>query len=1013
MASIVDEIRNDREKGAKRLESEYKAGLMALARRFCADESNAEELVNRTFAAVVENIDGYLEQSAFFGWMSKILINLYSKDTRRKSNEMEFNCAEVPEGEPDDEACARVFREVDASILRDAIDRLPHDMKQTLMMHYFMDMPVKEVARVLSIPSGTVMWRLHYARKILGAKLGANVKKTIVAIAGAAILLVAGAAVVLGIADVVPTAEDAGREAVVQGVAMAGEGDASREPSGEPPSAASSAAGASSTPQTSSPQQGEQTMKKSRGIRATLKSMLAALIANTIQLNAAPDNGDGYIESEGDAFVSLGHCAGPNTKLEVDFQLTEVEFDTKPFGSWGNNTSIPMFSLYISHTGDYVARYSWDGTDVDGARQAINCNIADLKRHVISFDASTVTYASTNVTDGGEAYSYKFTKGFSTKTSPYPLAVFARGGDVPATQPGHFGGATKMRVYGVKIYESGTLVKTYTPCLKGGVPGLKVTGPGVDTFVTGIDVTKVKYGGDILVEKDDPYLSTGDFNDVTKASASGVSVYFDTRYVVTPASRIEFDFAPLTPNIPVSGYNHAPEFMYAQGPSRGGTRNEIEIVGRTSTGYLGYKLGYSDYHDFKVPMSTAFNIRRTLSIDSHKLVMTTAGYTNSVDTISADWGVETDMNTVTLQLATATEGNYFAPMKIYGLKIFEGDELARDYRPVVTNGVTGLIDAAHPENAPLLAKTYGASARRRMFEAGGDIACADGSDEAYLEFNGEGRIDTGCVVTKDSRIDADLSLWEANNGLPQYFLYQEPSKGSGVVAYLYMSTESTQKFNYKFEDCNDYTGRSTSIPVSNDRRQFTLDGPNDRITVTRGGEVEYDDALAGNLTRSDGGTVKMVIGNSSCRMRLYGFKVTTDGTVVRDYVPYVTNGVAGLYDLVGAKFYPLAGGKVRGRGAKGRDEFVVRPQPTRIDIGGTGTLACFAAGAQRYDWYENGNLIEGETGDSLKLQWVKLRPHTRTYSVVPVYTVFNETVKGETATAEVEFKPLGTAIILR
>ena len=142
MASIVDEIRNDREKGAKRLESEYKAGLMALARRFCDDESNAEELVNRTFAAVVENIDSYLEQSAFFGWMSKILINLYSKDTRRKSNENEFNCAEIPEGEPDDEACARVFREVDASILREAIDRLPHDMKQTLMMHYFMDMPV-------------------------------------------------------------------------------------------------------------------------------------------------------------------------------------------------------------------------------------------------------------------------------------------------------------------------------------------------------------------------------------------------------------------------------------------------------------------------------------------------------------------------------------------------------------------------------------------------------------------------------------------------------------------------------------------------------------------------------------------------------------------------------------------------------------------------------------------------------------------------------------------------------
>ena len=53
---IVEEIRQDREKGAKRLESEYKAGLMALARRFCADSSDAEELVNATFATVISAI---------------------------------------------------------------------------------------------------------------------------------------------------------------------------------------------------------------------------------------------------------------------------------------------------------------------------------------------------------------------------------------------------------------------------------------------------------------------------------------------------------------------------------------------------------------------------------------------------------------------------------------------------------------------------------------------------------------------------------------------------------------------------------------------------------------------------------------------------------------------------------------------------------------------------------------------------------------------------------------------
>ncbi|MBR0056558.1 MAG: hypothetical protein IJP66_04450 [Kiritimatiellae bacterium] len=38
---IVEELRQDREKGARRLVNEYKAGLMTLARRFCFDEGVA------------------------------------------------------------------------------------------------------------------------------------------------------------------------------------------------------------------------------------------------------------------------------------------------------------------------------------------------------------------------------------------------------------------------------------------------------------------------------------------------------------------------------------------------------------------------------------------------------------------------------------------------------------------------------------------------------------------------------------------------------------------------------------------------------------------------------------------------------------------------------------------------------------------------------------------------------------------------------------------------------------
>ena len=191
---LVEELRNNPEAGARRLETEYKAGLLALARRLCADEGDAEELVNGTFAEVVRSIDRYAEQSAFFGWMARIMIHLNGRKNDRKSNRTVVASEESPDAVADPDADARLFREVDAALLRDAIDGLPADIRKTLVMHCFMDMSVKDVARFLALPVGTVTWRLHYARQMLAAKLGVATRKPGVKMVLLALLLAAGLA---------------------------------------------------------------------------------------------------------------------------------------------------------------------------------------------------------------------------------------------------------------------------------------------------------------------------------------------------------------------------------------------------------------------------------------------------------------------------------------------------------------------------------------------------------------------------------------------------------------------------------------------------------------------------------------------------------------------------------------------------------------------------------------------------------------------------------------------------
>ena len=138
---IVEELRNNRENGAKRLEIEYKVGLMTMARRFYVDESDAEELVNRTFAAVVDGIDGYLARSAFFTWMCQIMSNIYAADVRRKSNATVTYPGEVPDM-TDEAGISRIFDSIDASIVRTAVEKLPKEMREVILLHYFADMSI-------------------------------------------------------------------------------------------------------------------------------------------------------------------------------------------------------------------------------------------------------------------------------------------------------------------------------------------------------------------------------------------------------------------------------------------------------------------------------------------------------------------------------------------------------------------------------------------------------------------------------------------------------------------------------------------------------------------------------------------------------------------------------------------------------------------------------------------------------------------------------------------------------
>jgi RNA polymerase sigma-70 factor (ECF subfamily) len=58
-----------------------------------------------------------------------------------------------------------------ALAVADGLEGLPAVQRQILALRFYTDLPVREIARLLDIPEGTVTSRLHTAVAAIGARL--------------------------------------------------------------------------------------------------------------------------------------------------------------------------------------------------------------------------------------------------------------------------------------------------------------------------------------------------------------------------------------------------------------------------------------------------------------------------------------------------------------------------------------------------------------------------------------------------------------------------------------------------------------------------------------------------------------------------------------------------------------------------------------------------------------------------------------------------------------------------
>lgn len=105
-----------------------------------------------------------IRQPEFFTtWMTRILIRVCYRELRRRTRQQE---APVEEQGAED---------YDGLPLREAIERLPEELRQVIVLRYFTGLTQAETAQALEIPQGTVVTRQRRALALLRMELEEDV----------------------------------------------------------------------------------------------------------------------------------------------------------------------------------------------------------------------------------------------------------------------------------------------------------------------------------------------------------------------------------------------------------------------------------------------------------------------------------------------------------------------------------------------------------------------------------------------------------------------------------------------------------------------------------------------------------------------------------------------------------------------------------------------------------------------------------------------------------------------
>ena len=140
--------------------------LLRSAFLLCGNETEAQDLVQETFLQAMKAAHRFRGDSTVYTWLHGILLNLCRRHLRKQKRllfEEEIVLKETVETSSTHEA----DQDFCADRLAQAVQRLSPEHREVIVLRYYENLKIQQIAERTGVSKGTVKSRLHYAMRCL------------------------------------------------------------------------------------------------------------------------------------------------------------------------------------------------------------------------------------------------------------------------------------------------------------------------------------------------------------------------------------------------------------------------------------------------------------------------------------------------------------------------------------------------------------------------------------------------------------------------------------------------------------------------------------------------------------------------------------------------------------------------------------------------------------------------------------------------------------------------------